>query len=194
MEECNMKKEICSGCKYFNAKGLMCNNKLICVNGNKHEPYVRLEMVEKPIDGVDAMVAGFLHANNLTFDKLTADHITADPIWAKANPYAVEGFINDEGRIEIRSNKEKTMTMDDVRKEFGLDMVNHPGHYKAPNGMEAIDVIEAFTANLKGIEATDTGNIIKYILRWKEKNGIEDLRKIIWYANHLINHLEKEGK
>ena len=71
------------------------------------------------------------------------------------------------------------------------DMVNHPKHYKAKNGMEAIDVIEAFTEGLNGIEATDTGNIIKYALRWKEKNGVEDLKKIVWYANHLINHLEK---
>lgn len=71
------------------------------------------------------------------------------------------------------------------------DMINHPKHYKAKNGMEAIDVIEAFTERLSGIEATDTGNIIKYALRWKEKNGVEDLKKIVWYANHLINHLEK---
>lgn len=71
-------------------------------------------------------------------------------------------------------------------------MVNHPKHYQAKNGMEAIDVIEAFTDGLNGIEATDTGNIIKYALRWKEKNGAEDLKKIVWYANHLINHLEKQ--
>ena len=73
------------------------------------------------------------------------------------------------------------------------DMVNHPKHYQAKNGMEAIDVIEAFTDGLNGIEATDTGNIIKYALRWKEKNGVEDLKKIVWYANHLINHLEKQN-
>lgn len=72
------------------------------------------------------------------------------------------------------------------------DMVNHPAHYIAETGMEVIDVIEAFTFDLKGIEATDTGNIIKYACRWKRKNGIQDLKKIIWYANHLINYLEKK--
>ena len=71
-------------------------------------------------------------------------------------------------------------------------MVSHPDHYQAQNGMETIDVIEAFTANLQGIEATDTGNIIKYACRWKEKNGIQDLEKIIWYAQHLIDHLKKK--
>lgn len=41
-------------------------------------------------------------------------------------------------------------------------MVSHPAHYQSETGLEVIDVIEAFTFDLKGIEATDTGNIIKY--------------------------------
>ena len=79
-----------------------------------------------------------------------------------------------------------------VSSNAGIDMVNHPQHYKTSKGLETIDVIEAFTEGLEGIEATDTGNIIKYACRWKKKNGVEDLRKIIWYANHLINHLENK--
>ena len=74
-----------------------------------------------------------------------------------------------------------------------VDMVAHPPHYQSENGLEVINVIEAFTADLKGIEATDTGNIIKYICRWKHKNGIEDLKKARWYIDHLINHVEKEN-
>ena len=74
------------------------------------------------------------------------------------------------------------------------DVVNHPNHYKTKSGLEAINVIEAFTSDLMGIEATDTGNIIKYICRWKKKNGLEDLKKAQWYLNHLINYVEKESK
>ncbi len=72
-----------------------------------------------------------------------------------------------------------------------MDIVNHPDHYKSETGMEVIDVIEAFTFDLDGIEAFDTGNIIKYICRWKKKNGIQDLKKAKWYLEHLINHAEK---
>lgn len=68
------------------------------------------------------------------------------------------------------------------------DSIN-PNHYKR-GGMEAIDIIKAFTSNLIGIEATDTGNILKYILRWKEKNGVEDLKKAKWYLEHLIGEVE----
>lgn len=74
------------------------------------------------------------------------------------------------------------------------DMVNHPSHYQSKNGMEVIDVIKNFTSDLSGIEATDTGNIIKYICRWPHKNGIEDLKKARWYLNHLIAHVEENEK
>lgn len=35
------------------------------------------------------------------------------------------------------------------------------------------------------------GNIIKYILRWQDKNGVEDLKKASWYLDELITFLER---
>lgn len=72
------------------------------------------------------------------------------------------------------------------------DLVNHPPHYKTESGIETIEVIEAFTKGLEGIEATDTGNIIKYICRWKKKNGLQDLKKAQWYLTHLIIKVEEK--
>lgn len=72
-------------------------------------------------------------------------------------------------------------------------MVSHPKHYQSDNGLEVIDVIEAFTKDLKGIEATDTGNIIKYACRWNNKGqSIQDVEKIIWYATHLLKKLKEK--
>lgn len=91
----------------------------------------------------------------------------------------------------------KGIPMNAIRESRGFDkiekdkMVHHPDHYQSNNGLEVIDVIEAFTEGLEGIEATDTGNIIKYACRWSKKNGIQDLKKIIWYAEHLIKHLNE---
>ena len=73
-------------------------------------------------------------------------------------------------------------------------MVSHPDHYQSETGLEVIQAIEAFTFDLKGIEAVDTGNIIKYACRWKKKNGIQDLEKIMWYTQHLIDHLKNLEK
>ena len=81
-----------------------------------------------------------------------------------------------------------------VEKQQKTDVVNHPDHYKSNSGLETIDVIEAFTDGLQGIEATDTGNILKYICRWNKKNGVEDLKKAQWYINHLIKHIENLEK
>lgn len=81
---------------------------------------------------------------------------------------------------------------DHVNRTEDKDMVNHPQHYISESGIEVIDVIAAFTEDLSGIEATDTGNIIKYICRWKHKNGLEDLKKAKWYLNHLINQVENK--
>ena len=67
------------------------------------------------------------------------------------------------------------------------NMVSHPKHYKTSSGLETIDVIEAFTSELKGIEAVDTSQVIKYICRWNKKNGLQDLEKAQWYLTHLIN-------
>ena len=70
-------------------------------------------------------------------------------------------------------------------------MVSHPDHYMSETGLEVIDVIEAFTFDLKGIEATDTGNILKYMCRWKNKNGLQDLEKAKWFANRFNTETKK---
>lgn len=64
--------------------------------------------------------------------------------------------------------------------------VSHPPHYSQgmPEGVEVIDIIRAQGADY------EHGNIIKYILRWKYKNGLEDLKKAQQYLTWLI---EKVG-
>ena len=104
----------------------------------------------------------------------------------------VKTIIRDgNGNVLDIQMKEPGESFNSCRARNGFDMVNHPKHYKAKNGMEVIDVIEAFTANLSGYEATHTGNVIKYICRWKEKNGFEDLKKAQWYLNRLIKNIEE---
>lgn len=72
-------------------------------------------------------------------------------------------------------------------------MVSHPDHYNSGK-FEVIDIIEEFTKDLSGIEAVDTGNAIKYVLRWHKKNGVQDIKKAIWYLTHLAEHLEEKEK
>ena len=79
-----------------------------------------------------------------------------------------------------------------MHNDTKTDNVNHPEHYQTTKGLEAIDVIEAFTEDLTGIEAVATANVIKYILRWKKKNGLEDIKKAMWYLQLLLDRLDAE--
>lgn len=63
--------------------------------------------------------------------------------------------------------------------------VDHPPHYTAGT-IECIEAIEAATTGLEGLEAVCTANVIKYVWRWKRKNGLQDLEKAKWYLDRLI--------
>lgn len=64
------------------------------------------------------------------------------------------------------------------------DPVNHPRHYRShPSGIECIDVVEPMGFCL--------GNVVKYVWRADQKNGIEDLRKALWYLEREIARRQK---
>lgn len=69
------------------------------------------------------------------------------------------------------------------------DKINHPAHY-TQGEIECIDAIKAATVNKKGVEAVCTANIIKYVWRYECKNGSEDIKKLIWYADRLLKEVE----
>jgi Protein of unknwon function (DUF3310) len=73
-----------------------------------------------------------------------------------------------------------------------FDPVQKPEYYNKGK-IECIDAIEVATDDLKGIEAACTANAIKYLWRWKAKeNPVQDLKKAIWYIEHLIKKIENE--
>ena len=63
------------------------------------------------------------------------------------------------------------------------DMVNHPPHYNK-YGVECIDALRAATG--EGFEYYLQGNVMKYLWRYRYKNGVEDLKKANWYLELLI--------
>lgn len=63
------------------------------------------------------------------------------------------------------------------------DMVNHPPHYNQ-YGVECIDALRAATG--EGFEYYLQGNVMKYLWRYRYKNGVEDLKKANWYLELLI--------
>ena len=76
-------------------------------------------------------------------------------------------------------------------QQIAEDLVNHPPHYNKGK-VECIDAIESAVSDLHGIEAVCTANAIKYLYRWKTKDGVESLKKARWYLDRLINTLENQ--
>jgi len=64
-----------------------------------------------------------------------------------------------------------------------VDMVNSPPHYNQ-QGVECIDAIHAATDI--GFQYYLQGNIMKYVWRYRYKNGKQDLQKAAWYLEKLI--------
>lgn len=68
--------------------------------------------------------------------------------------------------------------------------VIHPSHY-ALNGMEPYEAVDLIKSSVgDGFEGYCHGNILKYVIRYKRKNGIEDLKKARVHLNWLIDYLE----
>ena len=69
-----------------------------------------------------------------------------------------------------------------------LNTVAHPKHYSGK--IECIDCIESAVADLNGFEGFLAGNVIKYVFRFKRKNGKNDLQIAEWYLSKLMEMQE----
>lgn len=72
------------------------------------------------------------------------------------------------------------------------DKVNNPSHY-TQGGIECIDAMEAMLSRDEFIGYL-RGNIFKYQWRYKDKNGLEDLKKANWYSAKLLELEESAVK
>lgn len=69
------------------------------------------------------------------------------------------------------------------------DNVNSPSHYNQ-SGIECIDAIKASLGD--GYQDYCKGNVMKYLWRYKYKNGIEDLNKAQWYLNSMVESVAED--
>ncbi|HEM6236972.1 TPA: DUF3310 domain-containing protein [Streptococcus suis] len=72
--------------------------------------------------------------------------------------------------------------------------VTKPKHYQGKYGMEALEVVKNFIWDLAGERAYYWGNVIKYLLRFQQKNGVEDLKKARQNLDWLIEEMEESNE
>lgn len=59
-------------------------------------------------------------------------------------------------------------------------------NYYMKNGVSCYEVQKIVISDLTGFDALAVGTIIKYLWRYKHKNGVEDLKKAYTYLGELI--------
>ena len=93
--------------------------------------------------------------------------------------------------IKFKDDIEKEL-IEEMNKQpiIVSDSVNHPSHY-THGKIETIDKIED-VLGLEGFQAYCVGNAIKYLDRYKLKNGFEDIKKAKRYLEFYIE--KTEGK
>ena len=107
------------------------------------------------------------------------DHNFTIPIEVKS-----EAFAPDDPVVMVKPVPNAKTPQHALSK---ADAVNHPKHYTdTPFGMEVIEITDKYDFSV--------GNALKYILRaGKKGDAIEDLEKAIWYLNHKIELMKKNG-
>lgn len=66
-----------------------------------------------------------------------------------------------------------------------MSNVEHPKHYQLSINLEALDVIRIVTSKsrLTNYDSFLVGNVIKYLFRAEQKNGLEDYKKAFYYID-----------
>ena len=79
-------------------------------------------------------------------------------------------------------------------KDREVDNVNHPRHYENTCSLECIEVMR-LTYGKRAVYDFCLCNAFKYMWRYKNKNGTEDLDKSRWYLDYVQrNYIDLEGR
>lgn len=93
--------------------------------------------------------------------------------------------------MAIEPDETATFCSDDACPlDISKDNVNHPSHYTS-GGIECIDAIRE-SMSPEEFQGYCKGNTIKYLWRWRQKGGVEDLEKADVYLRWLIESAAKE--
>jgi protein 1.7 protein len=97
------------------------------------------------------------------------------------------GKIEASERVQKRIMKILENETQEIIETSEVDNVKSPKHYILEGlGIEVKDVIFEVTKDMKGKEAVCVGNILKYVMRARKKNGIEDYKKAYEYLGYLL--------
>ena len=169
-------------------------------------------LMDKDLEAPCAGCTGY--SNYVKGDVYMTKPYTAKPLkeaiddwFSSTNGVATEDFwvsykgavLKEEGNTDY-SDFGGGSTLDDY-PEFKYDPVEKPKHYMLfeEQGIEVRDIIEKLVNKIPpvsrdygGLFTADYVQMMQYLMRFMDKNGVEDLKKARWYLDKLIVSYESD--
>lgn len=120
--------------------------------------------------------------------EVTTTFCAKAPISAEELDRRIKELLPQKLALEPLPKEDRAIKMPESSKH---DNVNSPKHY-CKGGLECINVIKAQLTPEQN-KGYLYGNVLKYMWRWPEKNGLEDLKKAKHYLEWLIEEVKKNG-
>ena len=104
----------------------------------------------------------------------------------------MSSYVKNVGDLTEPAGFGASQADDVINTNSGYDPVTKPSHYAGHTGIECKAAMEsmlgtdAYTAYMQGCA-------FKYLWRWRDKNGIEDLKKARECIDNVIRAIEGDG-
>lgn len=127
----------------------------------------------------------------------------AKDIITKVSKMLHDYYIPEYGiSLNVNVSQELLEQIDTVQKELKgtnnsttdkvFDIVQNPQHYNG-NKYQCIDIM-LDTYNKDAVASFCKLNAFKYLYRTEKKNGLEDIKKAVWYLNKYIELNSKDNE
>lgn len=125
------------------------------------------------------------------------------PILVNLGPFGNHSFNAQQLTHDDKANESEELqnTLDKIIQGsritgsvFEPEELKNTKRYKTSSGKQLFDVLEDDLLTYEELRGFYKANIYKYTHRYKQKNGIEDLKKVKVYVDQLIKLEEKQDE
>ena len=178
----------CKSCLYYGDKENPCLVQFALDAGASHDKAALQRIAELWEDVVDKEKDNKKPSVPLKNVEVKTTFYAKAPISAEELDKRIKKLLPQKLALEPLPKEDRPIKMPESSKP---DNVNRPKHY-CKGGLECIQVIKA-QLTPEQYKGYLYGNVLKYIWRWQDKNGLEDLRKAAKYLEWLQEEVKKNG-
>lgn len=108
--------------------------------------------------------------------------------------YPISVDLGEHGVHSFNTNQLRRFSIEELSNDNTYEELQNTKRYKTNSGKQLFDVLEDDLLTYEELRGFYKANIYKYTHRYKQKNGIEDLKKVKIYVDQLIKLEEKQNE